>query len=863
MRLPEGIVCIISIDVPELARRSVLDLAGARRDIELVNERIESTIGLSTGVLIRKLDPESGAVISFSFPAEALELAALIQLASTKAGFPCRMGITTRAVRLEAGTFPTEIDDRVSSIRAAAQEGQVVFDAPTKELVELSDASECTMLPLGLRIVQDRQGRERLFQLNHPQLPRTFAEPPGADPAFRLPSALTAFIGRWGEIDRVLERFYFSRAVTISGPAGLGKTRTAVQVAHELVADQPDGVWFVDLSVTRRGDLVADTILRSLPGYKPGDRPAIETLKDFLSERTLLLLLDNVEHVLPDTARVVDALCRDCPNVQFLCTSREPLGIEGESVIRLGPLELPSSSDSPDDVVRTEAMALLLDRIRVQNPDFEPSLQEVEILAEACREVDGIPLALELVASRLLRMSPKSMLRSLRGARPLHAAFRNTPDRHASLQRAMEWGYEDLGVAAKTLFHRASVFAGGFTLEAAHQVCANSKAAVGVVQTTLGELVRRSLLIQESGRYRMLRPMRDFALQKLRQSGELATIRDRHLDWMISLASSAPAIEDMNAEWFGKIEPEIGNAREALEWARSQPLDDRAFHLAYGLFDYWYPKSMAAEGSSELGRVLRSSRRLDWRSRARLYNAKAVLDMERGDFEAANVSFQSAARLAVKGKDTIMAARVRANIAIVLRRMGQYQEAYSIGRELVQQMPANESMWAGQQLNVASAAMDVGDYEAARERIESVREFAVANESESFLAHVNLSLGELEIRLVNYDIAQEHVERGFLISHGLGDLRNAGNAVALLVLAVTGAGLYRQAAAYLGCLAEMRTKVAIHLTPQWEARLAGAERKLRDELGERAYGSEHDRGRSLSMDDLARHLRDRTGEWVP
>lgn len=860
MRSPEGILCFVSLDVPELTRRSVLDLAAARKDIDSVNRLIHDQIAAGKGELLHELDPESGCVVVFSFVEEALNCGIEIQLAATSAGFPCRIGVTTRQVHLVDDQLPPELDDRLVSIRQSAHCGQIVFDLPTKELAPPRNGGQHVFIPLGMRIVEDREGRERLFQLHCTGLTREFPEPPGVVPAFRLPSSLTAFVGRWGEIERVLERFYISRAVTICGPAGLGKTRTAVQVAHELVERQPDGVWFVDLSLIKSGPLVADSIVRSLPKYSPDDLPALESLIGMLADKELLLVLDNAEHVLLDAAKVVDALSRTCPNIQFLCTSREPLGIEGESVVRLGPLEIPSPAASPEDVVRSDSMALLLDRMRIQNPDFEPNDVEIEVLAEACREVDGIPLALELVASRMQQMSPTALLKSLRSLKRLNATWRTTPDRHVSLQRALEWGYGNLSAEEKQLFHRLSVFAGGATLEAVNKVCVDDTLPQSFIEPAISELVRCSLLIEERGRFRMLLPMREFAQDKLRDLEGVTAVRDRHLEWMIELVSSAPAFPETDAAWIDKMEPEMGNAREALEWARAYPCDDRAFRLAYGLYDFWFPKAMMNEGSSEIRKVLGSSRRLHWLSRVKLCNAKAILDMERGEFEAALSDYNTAARLAKKHGDELTEARILANVAIVLRRLGRSREAFERGAELLRRMPETDPMWAGQQINVIGAALDVGEYEDAQSRIEAVERFAQTHGSRLFAAMAAVARGNLGIGRGRFDEAQDYLERAYVQFWALADLRSVGISLSRLIVAVEGAGLYRQAAAYHGCLMKLRESVSLRLARKYQVDLDRSLIRLRKELGDAAFEMEVASGRRLEPADLDRHLRDRLGE---
>ena len=435
--------------------------------------------------------------------------------------------------------------------------------------------------------------------------------------------------------------------------------------------------------------------------------------------------------------------------------------------------------------------------------------------------------------------------------------------RHSSLQDALEWGYTSLQPAAQLLFHRVSVFAGGFTLMAACDVCQDEDLSSEDIEAAIHELHRCSLLIQDSGRYRMLRPLRDFAQEKLRRSEGVEVMRDRHLDWMIKLAGSAPELPDRDGAWLSSLEPELANAREAMEWARTSTNDDRAFRLAYGLYDFWYPRSMAIEGANEIRRTLRSSRRLDWLSKARLFNAKAVLDMERGDLETALADYQSAARLAKRNGDQMIETRILANVAIVMRRLGKCKEAYQSGDELLRRMPEGEPMWIGQQLNVAAAAIDVGEYEDARRRIEIVYKLAEATDSKNFLGHVFLSRGELATRMGRFDDAQEQIERGFLVFEGLADMRTTGIALALLIVAVTGAGLHRQAGAYYGCLENLRTEVAIHLTPQLQTAIDIAVHSLRQALGETEFTLEQDRGRSLGLGDLARHLRNRLGELDP
>jgi non-specific serine/threonine protein kinase len=429
--------------------------------------------------------------------------------------------------------------------------------------------------------------------------------------AHNLPQALTSFIGRGREIEAILERLSSGRLLTLTGAGGIGKTRLALQVAWGSLHRYPGGVWLVELAPLGDPSLLIQAVARALVvEAKPG-QAIDEAVLDWLRPRRMLLVLDNAEHLLEACARLVERFLKQCAGLTVLATSRERLGVGGEATYRVPSLSLPAGR-ADEDLLGCEAARLLIDRARLMRPDFEVKGSEVGTLASVCRRLDGIALAIELAAAQLRMMSLESLSRRLDDRfRILTSGARTALPRHQTLRALIDWSHELLSDAEKTLLRRVSVFAGGWTMEAAERVCAGEDVDGAQVWALLSSLSDKSLVIVDTGseqqRFAMLETVRCYAQDRLVGAGEREMLHARHLRYVIDMASG---LESTNSDarvqqTMQTLEAEHGNLRAALAWCEGEPtrtLD--GLRLAAQLNWFWWSRGHFVEGRSWLDRLL-------------------------------------------------------------------------------------------------------------------------------------------------------------------------------------------------------------------------------------------------------------------
>ena len=358
-----------------------------------------------------------------------------------------------------------------------------------------------------------------------------------------LPAQLSSFIGREAEIIEVKQLLAETRLLTLTGAGGCGKTRLALQVAADLLAEYPDGVWLVELAPASDADLVTQLTAKALRIPEQPRRALMETLVDRLRSKRLLLVLDNCEHLLDACAKLADALLKTCFNLRILATSREAIGVAGERVWQVPPLATPGpvAKISLESLCQFEAVRLFTERAVAVQPRFALTEATGPVVAKICSRLDGIPLAIELAAARTSALSVAQIAERLQdGFRLLSHGARTALPRHQTLQATMDWSYALLTEPEQLLFQRLAVFAGGFGLEAAENVCAGDRLQSDQILDLLTGLVEKSLaLVHEHHgqmRYRMLEPIRQYAQERLAQSGAAATVQGRHVQYFLRLA---------------------------------------------------------------------------------------------------------------------------------------------------------------------------------------------------------------------------------------------------------------------------------------------------------------------------------------
>ncbi len=405
-------------------------------------------------------------------------------------------------------------------------------------------------------------------------------------PKHNLPSQLTHFIGREQEIAQVKKRLAEWRLVTLTGSGGVGKTRLALQVAEDILEDYPNGVWFVDFAPLSDPALVAQQVAVTLGLREEPNRPILDSLASFLCARQILLVPDNCEHLLEACARLVDTLLRACPRLKILTTSREPLGVAGEAIFRVPSLPFPDPDRLPSMEKLNEytSLSLFVDRARLALPDYQVTPQNAPSLARICQRLDGIPLAIELAAARADILTAEQLAGRLDDAfRLLTGGSRTALPRQQTLRATIDWSYNMLSEKERLLFQRLSVFAGGCTLEATEAGCAGEGLETGEVLDLLAALVDRSMLIAdrrsgEEARYRLLETVRQYAREKLQDSGESARLHTRHRDYYLAFieANAHKLFSKDRLLWTRKLEAEHENMRLALEWSFSDLTDVEA-----------------------------------------------------------------------------------------------------------------------------------------------------------------------------------------------------------------------------------------------------------------------------------------------
>ena len=438
-----------------------------------------------------------------------------------------------------------------------------------------------------------------------------------------LPSALSSFVGRGREIAEVERLLWTTRLLTLTGPGGCGKTRLALAAVQVLSPRFQDGIWLTEFAPLAEAGLVPQAVAVTLGVQEQSGRSFIETLSSQLEGRQVLLVFDNCEHLAAACAQLADALLRACPNLRILATSRETLNVPGETVWVVPPLSLPDAQPwrSPASTQQalaafqdSEAIQLFVDRAAAASSSFRLTVDNGPWLAEICRRLEGMPLAIELAAARARALSVQEIAERLAERDRFHlltGGSRTAPPRQQSLEATLDWSFSLLPASEQQLLLRLSVFAGGWSLEAAEAVCCADGVALGDVLILLSHLVDKSLVQANTGlgetRYRMLETIRQYAQRKLAEAGETVHWRDRHLDYFIEWAERAePNLERPDRlDWLSRFETEHDNLRAALAWALAHPARaDKSLQLAGRLGLFWRLHGYHTEGRAQLEAAL-------------------------------------------------------------------------------------------------------------------------------------------------------------------------------------------------------------------------------------------------------------------
>jgi predicted ATPase/DNA-binding CsgD family transcriptional regulator len=473
-------------------------------------------------------------------------------------------------------------------------------------------------------------------------------------PPSNLPAELSSFVGRTQHVQRGVRMIASTRLLTLCGPGGSGKTRLAQRIAAGVPDAAPDGIWWVELAAA---DAVVPAVARAMAVPVPaGD------LTPYLARSRTLVVLDNCEHLLPDVAAAVDGLLRAAPDVRVLATSREPLGVEGEQVWRVPPLEVPPAGVSAADSAEYEAVRLFCDRARAAGGDVDGS---TPTLAALCRALDGMPLALELAAARTAAMSVSAILDALADRfRVLSGGPRTAPARLRSMLASLAWSHDLCDDLERALLRRLAVFDGGFDADAAVVVAGTAPLGPDTVPEVLGGLVAKSLVLRDGERYGLLQTVRSFAGDRLRDAGETGTVTRRHLAWAAGFAEARePASSRCDVAVLDELEVELPNLRAALVHAHRTLDGHHGLRLVAALAFFWARRGYGIAGTDLGEGVIDADAAAPGRLRARAWWAVAYARFYGGCFETAREAAGRA--LAEEFEDPALTARCRAVIGNV------------------------------------------------------------------------------------------------------------------------------------------------------------------------------------------------------
>jgi predicted ATPase/class 3 adenylate cyclase/DNA-binding CsgD family transcriptional regulator len=564
-------------------------------------------------------------------------------------------------VALHSGA-PTPLDhdyigaplNRAARLLAAGHGGQTLLTLATAELLRDDLPPGVELRDLGVHRLKDLSRPERIFQLVDPELPQAFPPLRSLDRRpNNLPVQFNALIGRERELARVCARLLEPevRLVTLIGPGGAGKTRLALQVAAELLDAFEDGVFFVALEAIRDPDLVAGTMLRALGLKETGQQSPLAILRSHLRDRSLLLVLDNCEQVIA-AAPLVAALLEAAPGLKLLATSRAVLGVYGEYDLMVPPLALPDMSQpiSLETLSHYEAARLFIERAQAAQADFMVSNETAPAVAEICHRLDGLPLAIELAAARVRLLPPLMLLKRLSSRLKLLVGGAQTlPARQQTLRKTIDWSYQLLDDGEQALFARLAVFVGSHSLSAVEAICNGRGDLPLEALDGLQSLIDKSLLRQApaaagEARFLMLETIREYALERLEERGELEELRGRHAACMLELIEQAePGLRGREQmHWLNRIELELDNLRAALGYAASSAGIELGLRLAVPLRRFWLIRGHLREGRTWLEQLLAQGVDVSPAMRARGLSAVGGLALAQGDYGQAQQLLQEA-----------------------------------------------------------------------------------------------------------------------------------------------------------------------------------------------------------------------------